>query len=311
MNDRRNRRGLTLIELLVVIAIMGSLTALLLPAVQISREAARSAQCRNHLRQVGLALHAYHDALGSFPMGYVSWKRSDPYFTSPGWGWAAKILPHLEQAPLFDSTNYDLAIEHGANSTTRLQAINTYICPSDRNTGRFTVIRIDGSSITDAESISYAGNFGGELSLSGRDTEIGEAPDRGNGLFLRNLVIRLEDVTDGASRTFAVGERGSLLTRTAWAGAIDAGVCTISPNSPSASEAVGLGAIQVLAHADDFGINDPSADPDNFFSAHGGGAYFLMVDGSVQFIRQAIDLAIYRALSSRNGGEVVTEESPN
>jgi prepilin-type processing-associated H-X9-DG protein len=96
-----------------------------------------------------------------------------------------------------------------------------------------------------------------------------------------------------------------LLTRAAWVGAINAAVCTISPDSPSSSDDVGLAPIQVLAHADDVALNDPSADPDNFFSAHSGGAHFLMTDGSVRFVKQTIDMAVYRALASRNGGEII------
>src|SRR5438045_3222233 len=92
------RRGFTLIELLVVIAIIGVLIALLLPAVQAAREAARKVQCRNNLKQVGIALHNYHDTQGTFPMGYVAWPDPDPEHTAPGWGWAALILPQMEQA---------------------------------------------------------------------------------------------------------------------------------------------------------------------------------------------------------------------
>src|SRR4051794_32330690 len=132
-------RAFTLIELLVVIAIIAVLVALLLPAVQAAREAARRAQCQNNLKQIGLALHNYHDALGSFAMGYVAWRNGDPHITAPGWGWAALILPQLEQAPLYGSINIGLPIEHGANSTSRLTAMGDYVCPSDRGTGKFTV----------------------------------------------------------------------------------------------------------------------------------------------------------------------------
>jgi prepilin-type processing-associated H-X9-DG protein len=297
-----------LIELLVVIAVTGTLVGLLLPAVQSAREAARRTQCRNNLKQVGVALHAYHEAFGSFPMGYVAGNQSDPSATAPGWGWSALILNQLEQVPLDHATNFNLPIEHPGDWTSRLTAVGGYVCPSDRHTGVFTVIRGDGSAIVDAQTTSYAANFGREVGVSGRDVEIADAPDRGNGMFLLNVVIRLGDVTDGSSSTFAIGERGSLLTRAAWAGAVDRGVCTISPNSPSQSDAVEAGAVQVLAHADDLALNSPASDPDNFFSAHAGGAHFLMADGSVRFIRQTIDMLVYRSLASRNGGEVISQD---
>jgi prepilin-type N-terminal cleavage/methylation domain-containing protein/prepilin-type processing-associated H-X9-DG protein len=309
MARRESSRGFTLIELLVVIAVVGTLAALLLPAVQAAREAARRARCQNNLKQIGLALHGYHEAIGSFPMGYVARRNVDPYATSPGWGWAALILPQLEQGPLYNASNIHLSIEHAANLTSRMTALGVYVCPSDSNTGPFTSIRNDGLPIVEVQTISYAGNFGRELLVCGQDVEIGFAPDRGNGMFLRNVVVRLGDVTDGTSQTFAVGERGCLLTRTAWAGAIQDGVCTVSPFSPSSSEAVARGAIQVLAHADDTAINSPGADPDNFFSAHDGGAHFLMADGSVRFVKQSIDMIVYRALASRNGGEVISQDA--
>src|SRR5713101_506372 len=94
------RRAFTLIELLVVIAIIGVLVGLLLPAVQKVREAANRTQCQNNLKQVGLALHSFHDSRGYFPAGYLCQPTADPAYTSPGWGWAAQLLPYVEQDAL-------------------------------------------------------------------------------------------------------------------------------------------------------------------------------------------------------------------
>src|SRR5450432_3348481 len=104
---RDNRRGFTLIELLVVIAIIAVLIALLLPAVQAAREAARRIQCVNNLKQIGLALHNYHDALGAFPMSYAARGKfvDGMTDTTPGWGWATMILPQMEQSPIFNAVN--------------------------------------------------------------------------------------------------------------------------------------------------------------------------------------------------------------
>src|SRR5262249_61326441 len=131
------RRGFTLIELLVVVAVVGLLLALCLPAVQAARESARRVGCAHNLRQMGLALHAYNEAVGSFPMGYVAARSSSPYETSPGWGWAALNLPYLEQRPLHDSANFNLPIECSANMTTRLTVVAAYACPADRNPGTY------------------------------------------------------------------------------------------------------------------------------------------------------------------------------
>ena len=114
-------RAFTLIELLVVIAIIAVLISLLLPAVQAAREAARRAQCLNNMKQIGIALHNYHDTVGAFPPGYLSLK--DPVTfdnDGPGWGWAAFSLDQMEQGPVYNSINFVLGIEFPANQTARL-----------------------------------------------------------------------------------------------------------------------------------------------------------------------------------------------
>ncbi len=302
MRDLRASAAFTVIELLVVIAIIGVLVALLLPAVQAAREAARRVQCQNNLKQIGLALHGYHDSVESFPIGYMAWRSPDPLFAPPGWGWASSALPFLEQQPLYGAVNLLLRIEDQANQTVRLTPVAGYVCPSDRNTGRFTLTRADGSAIVDAQTNSYAANYG-------RGGEIADDPDVGNGLFVRNLIIAIRDITDGTSNTFAVGERGSILTRTAWAGVVQDGVCTVSPGSPTHSTSVEEGGVQTLAHTGSSVVNGPDADPDDFFSAHAAGAYFLMGDGAVKFIKQTINTEVYRGLSSRNGGEVIGSDA--
>jgi prepilin-type N-terminal cleavage/methylation domain-containing protein len=136
------RRAFTLIELLVVIAIIAVLIALLLPAVQQAREAARRASCINNLKQLGIALHVYHDSAGAFPPGYLSLK--DPVTfdnDGPGWGWAARTLNQMEQAPLYNSINFVQGIEFPANQTARLTVVASFLCPTDawiQNT--FTVV---------------------------------------------------------------------------------------------------------------------------------------------------------------------------
>ena len=123
------RKAFTLIELLVVIAIISILIGLLLPAVQKVRESANRTKCQNNLRQMGIACHQYHDTHRSFPPGYVA---GVPYpDTTPGWGWAAFILTYMEQRPVYQAINFNLPIEHPANSRAIQTTIVPYLCPSD------------------------------------------------------------------------------------------------------------------------------------------------------------------------------------
>jgi prepilin-type processing-associated H-X9-DG protein/prepilin-type N-terminal cleavage/methylation domain-containing protein len=299
------RRGFSLIELLTVIATVGVLCALLLPAVQGAREAERRVRCGNNLRQMGIALHNYHDALGSFPMGYVAARNQAATVTSPGWGWAALILPQLDQRPLFGSANFSLPVESMANATSRATAIGVYICPSDRDSGNYTIVRDSGSPIGVFQSNSYAACFGAGL-------EIDDVPDRGNGLFFRNGVVRLADVRDGTGSTIAIGERGACLVKTPWIGAPEGGTSSLDATSTLSAAAygsTGRGGELVVAHAGNVNLNASGTSPDDFYSPHTGGANFLFADGSARFVKQTINLHVYRALCTRNGGEILGGDS--
>jgi prepilin-type processing-associated H-X9-DG protein len=292
-----------MIELLVVLSIVGLLIALLLPAIQGAREAARRVKCADNLRQMGLALATYHDALGSLPMGYVAWANPDPQVTAPGWGWAMMLLAQLEQGAVYASANVSLPVEDPANLTTRRVALNTFICPSDRDPGLYIARRSDWSPIGEFYTNSYAASYGAGL-------EINNFPDRGNGLFRRNLVIGIADIRDGTSSTIALGERGACLTKTPWAGIPNGAISTLDPNSSVAAayDSTGRGAELVVAHADTVIINNPGTAPDDFYSPHLGGGNFLMADGSVRFLRSTINLSVYRALCTRDQGEILSAD---
>src|SRR5262249_54412655 len=220
----------TLIELLVVIAIIGVLIGLLLPAVQLVREAAKQVACRNNLKQMGLALHGYHDIHKSFPSAYLFTPTDDPpqyqgMMTSPGWGWATLLLPHLEQEPLYKQIDLTKPIEWQQFKTPRTTLLNIYTCPSDQNTGVFWVVDESvtgeegggGLQIADCATNSYAANYG-----TGK--EIGEHPANGNGIFFRNSQISVQDIYDGLSYTFAIGERSARFAQAPWAGAVSCGI---------------------------------------------------------------------------------------
>jgi prepilin-type N-terminal cleavage/methylation domain-containing protein/prepilin-type processing-associated H-X9-DG protein len=305
------RRGFTLIELLVVISIIAVLISLLLPAVQASREAARRAQCLNNLKQIGLALHNYHDAIGAFPPGYLSRPGSDGDNTGPGWGWAAMILPQLEQPPLFNSINFGLPIESPQNQTARLTKVSTFVCPSDSSfVPQFTVVDASTSSTTlgtpicDVASSDYVGCFGtGDVSdIPGRD--------RGEGLFFRNRSVRIAEITDGTSQTIAVGEKSQILARATWTGAVSNAAVPITELQAEDGLSPEGGGALVLSHTGELdGPNSKPAHADQFWSRHPGGADFTFADGSVRFIKEKRPLRLFQALATRQGGEVVSADS--
>ncbi len=303
-NPSGRHAGFTLIELLVVIAIIAVLVALLLPAVQSAREAARRAGCQDNLKQIGLAMHNYHSIHNVFPIGYVALPNANLNATTPGWSWATAILPMIEQGPLYSAANLNLPVEDASNQTVRLTALAVYTCPTDRFAGLFTVTDASNNPIADAWSKSYAACFG-------RDVNIAKAPTGGNGIFMCNLAWSIKDITDGTGQTIMVGERACILTKTPWPGSINNGTCRISPGSPSSSTSVKTAPIETLARADTGGGTSDNLffGPDDFYSPHPAGIYFLMADGSVKFIKSTISPTVYGDLASRNYGEIVSADA--
>jgi prepilin-type N-terminal cleavage/methylation domain-containing protein/prepilin-type processing-associated H-X9-DG protein len=296
------RRGFTLIELLVVIAIIAVLIALLVPAVQKVREAAARTQCQNNLHQIGLALHSYHDSQKSFPSGYVYQAQANPDYTSPGWGWAALILPYVEQGNLAKQINFNLPVEHPSNLAARTTVLPLFVCPSDRSTGVFTIYDKNKTPVAQAATNSYA-------ACHGVGPDLDEELDDGNGVFFRNSRVRIADITDGTSNTIAIGERASLMTQTPWAGAVSFGTTRITPCAPTTNpDAVEEAPTQTLVHVAVHTINDPNTDPEDFFTPHTGTAMFLFADGSVRPVSTRIALSVLQGLATRNGGEVINPD---
>lgn len=280
--SRRNR-AFTLVELLVVIAIIGLLIGLLLPAIQAARESARKVQCTNNLKQIGVALQQHHDARKMLPQGWTSYEpgtfTSDPE-GEPGWGWATRILPFMEENNLAQAIDFKLPIMDAKHDPIRGLALAGFRCPSDFDPETFTLDREDGGGpITDLAKANYVGMFG--------TLEIEEVPSAGDGVFFHNSRIQFRQIRDGLSKTLFVGERSSLLGGSTWTGMISGGeeaACRVVGSTDHVFN-------QAEGHLDDFGSN------------HGGVCHFLFGDGSVTALVDEIDPAVYRALSTRAGDD--------
>jgi prepilin-type N-terminal cleavage/methylation domain-containing protein len=336
MRTAPTRTGFTLIELLVVIAIIAILIGLLVPAVQQVREAAARAQCENNLKQIGLAIHSYHDTYKRFPPGYVD-GNTDPKSTpdndvGPGWGWAAFLLPYLEQGNVYRQINFNQPVGGGSNVAVSKLPLVIFQCPSDSYQDAFPVYD---SSFTNPIATVAHGNYVGCsgwqecFNGAGGNPQAGPGTDglpggyglAGVGAFYRNSRTRVASVRDGMSNTIFAGERSGDHSPSTWTGAVAGGRCpawmAVQPPSPyspppgPAYDNADFGEALVLAHCN--ATHLPSADfpifdPDTFYSMHAGrGANFVFGDGSVHFLTSGINPLTYQALSTIAGGEVAND----
>jgi len=301
------RRGFTLIELLVVIAIIGVLVSLLVPAVQQAREAARRAQCKNNLKQIGLALHNYHDTHKAFPPGALAlsfagaaYKTGDaePSRTAVagGWGWTVYILPFLDQTPLYQALNPNGNNFPLAPTDLTRTSLPVYLCPSEGNSLLHTATAMGGNGTTDGHARSSYPAIFGSTSVNYVNT----ASQDTRGMFWYNSIVRIADVRDGASNTIMVTERywdgGDSETRR---GAIWAGKCAGGPNNAGNKYS---NLVRAQNHPDWLikGLNNNAA-----ISHHVGGVHFVMGDGSVSFLSENTDGATYQRLGQFADGQVV------
>ena len=341
---RRRRLGFTLIELLVVIAIIAVLVALLLPAVQQAREAARRAQCKNNLKQLGLALQNYHDVTSNtFPPGYINTNAVG------GWGWMSMILPQLDQGPLYNllgnaSTipNFNTAFSAVTPATVTPQTVQTIIravrCPSDGgpeltapnnnisfNCGRSNYVGVAGTdpawinAATGGASVSALGTVGTQgnvngpaavngaffvLDLSAYDPITAAAY---GGLFGANSKLGFRNIKDGSTNVIAVGERYTPRSTTITTDAMgDATWVGAADDNGAYGQGMVLGEASVPINAF-FASSTPQPDTTGFGSLHTGGCHFLMGDGSVRFISNSVNQNTYRQLSRIADGAVVSD----
>jgi prepilin-type N-terminal cleavage/methylation domain-containing protein len=300
----RIRPAFTLIELLVVIAIIGTLMSLLLPAVQRVREAAARSGCLNNLKQIGLALQHYHQAHQKFPPAYVYIEppNTQPWYTRPGWGWGSFILPYLEQETIHRQIDFKAPIEAPVYDNLRTTVLKMFVCPSDLSTGVYMVQNMVEQDVAQAATTSYTANYG-----SGK-LEIGEQPDWGNGVFVRNSAFRISDIYDGASQTWAIGERCSWVARSPWVGAIHNGTVATSNGAPTKYIQREEAPVQVMAGVTNYlPLNDENTTLYGFYSPHRQVVNFAYADGAARPVSTQTSSLTLQALASRNGGEKISD----
>ena len=307
INPRRasclRRAAFTLVELLVVITIIGILIALLLPAVQAAREAARRIQCSNNFKQVGLAMHNYHAALRTFPTGICMWRGGscgDPglgqnYY---GFSWSTHILPFLEQKTIHDQLDFNLNLSSYAlepNFSVGANFIPAYLCPSDPQ-GEELVSCCTGPYNGAGEYEDLAKTNMAGVADSYDWTCDGNIPTpNGDGVLYQRSKVKIGHITDGTTNTLLIGEAVG--------------------GKPGSNSGFFWSTWNILHTRN--GINYPlQLDPIpsvwnvasfGFASYHPGGCHFLMADGSVQFLTETVDQNVLAFLTTRDEGEVIPQ----
>ena len=321
-NNIHKNRGFTLIELLVVIAIIAILIALLLPAVQQAREAARRSTCKNSLKQIGLALHNYHDTHRTFPPGAVWYgvgtAPTDGRNVSWGTTWVVQVLPFMDQAPLYNQYNMLLPAQ-GANSNTSNSVLQAKIpilrCPSQPGVDQYLLTQpVDGNF----SKITYAGSVGAGSTLTIADYN--NNARRGIFSAIAQNGAKIRDITDGTSNTIMLGE---IVTGTntgddkgAWgwctgalfSGRTSAGILTPNTNqvydgTPYASNDTSNKDFNRRNNPDLTGAGSGQAAR----SFHVGGVHVALADGAVRFISENIDQTTYLNLMAISDGNVIGE----
>ncbi len=321
------RRAFTLVELLVVIAIIGTLVALLMPAVSAARESARKMSCSNNMKNLGLALHNYHDTMGRFPSAYINTVAD----FQEGWGWGALILPYIEQQPLhtqlgvINGTFYTQLAQGGTKgkqvADLAESALKIFMCPSDsgyNGNGQVHNNRNFGGAspglgysalglTTTAQALPGVSNYmvtEGHRDVAGKTANTGFAFGDSN--------IKFSHITDGTSNTFMIGERETEQCRSGtWVGVKrPTGGGTAGCNMVVGHSRVKINTPDGPAIA--WNINNTGCG-EGFSSFHPGGAQFALCDGSVRFVSQNINHFWYFApgAANQNGTEADSKDNRN
>ncbi|UUO05068.1 DUF1559 domain-containing protein [Blastopirellula sp. J2-11] len=311
------RSGFTLVELLVVIAIIGVLIGLLLPAVQQAREAARRMQCSNNLKQIGLALHNYHDTYRAFPAGYIMDLVSGP--EKPSYGWAVALLPYIEQHNLYDAlaphqprSLAEVYVSGASDADKKLLGtrIEGYRCPSDITADLNDLVKFGQPEYFDLGTSNYVAISGDGTSphIDSWSTPI--KPVDGMGMFWGNSYLSFRDMTDGSSNVVLVSERDGGPTAKdngTFMAAVWAGNGRQNYNSDyAAGRCLGRAAFGINRDYD--ALNSLGNQGKGVSSLHPGGVLAVWGDGSVHFLSENINITtVFEPLCRRADGVVIGE----
>tara|TARA_R110002095_G_scaffold207120_1_gene191734 strand:+ start:37300 stop:38211 length:912 start_codon:yes stop_codon:yes gene_type:complete len=270
-------RGFTVLELLVTFGVITTLVSLILPAVSSAREAARQLQCKNQLKQIGLALHSYHEVSGCLPAGW-QWESSKKSIYS----WAVPLLPYLEQRAIYDQIDRNQIISHPSNQLARSISIANFRCPSDIVDPTFILYKENAYSATmvpliELPTASYVGVYGTV------EADDGIPAPPGDGTFRESIPVRFAHLQRGLSNTIIVGERTMAQVPSTWLGVDYSG-------EDAACRIVGSAMTSP---------NCKLCDECEFSSRHPGGAHFLWADGRIRILSESLDSLTYQRLARR------------
>ena len=315
--NNRKARGFTLVELLVVIAIIGMLVALLLPAVQAAREAARRNSCVNNIKQIGLAVQTHQDAQKQFPSGRDNTVQSSV-------SWAFRLLPYLEKANVFQSFNKSFRVDEPENATAMRTPIEAYACPSRRtaaadrdfdNNDQPPVVRA-AATLGDYAAVAGLDYMNGVIAVAG-GPDSGLRPDlrpdsAESGAIYSFSKIREKDVTDGLSNTIGIGEKHKPQVPTNnnpdmlhYEQGDNAFLAGDSPKTIFAGTRFGdaNSTVSGIAQSPDDGANT------KFGSEHNGLTHFMFLDGHVKGLKNDVDYQVFNAAGTIGGDEIVPEDA--